>query len=86
MSKVRVRVEAKRISLNASKQEKEQNFQRLWRAFNKACKEYGVIQEYNEREYFTRKCDIRRKKKEMRLAVTRGEIKVDDGEERNGWE
>lgn len=86
MNKARVRVEAKRMSNNASKSEKDMNLKNLLRAFNKACKKYGIIKEYNEREYFTRKCDIDRKKREMKLAIARGDIKAEtEGEEKDVW-
>lgn len=78
MSKVRVRVVAKRLSMNASESEKNLNFQKMMRVFHKACKTYGIIQDYKDHEFFNRKCDVERKRRLLSKAIARGDIKLDD--------
>ncbi len=73
-NKVRVRVESKRLPMNASRQERDINLQRLLRIFKRQCNEYGVLQTLADHEHFQRKCDIRRRKDAMRIMAARQEF------------
>jgi len=73
-NKVRVRVEAKRLPMNASRQERDIHIQRLLRVLKRACNEYGVQQSLKEHEFYQRPCDIRRRKKALRLMAARQEF------------
>jgi ribosomal protein S21 len=63
MKKARVRVEAKRLSPNASRQERLDSIQKLLRIFKRVCNDYGIMHAYKEHEFFVRECDKRRRKK-----------------------
>ena len=80
---VNVRVEAKRLPPNASRQERDVNLQRLLRIFKRMCNEAGVMHSLKEHEFFQRKCDIRRRKDSLRKMAARQEFKEKETGERN---
>jgi ribosomal protein S21 len=77
MNKTRVRVEAKRLPQNATRQEREYNLVKLLRIFKRACNDYGVMHSFKEHEFFVRKCDVRRRKRIAKLAASRQEFTTD---------
>jgi len=85
--KANVRVEAKRLPSNASKAERDKALTTLLRILKRACNEYGVSASLKEREFFVRKCDIRRRKRQMRLRVTQegAEGLLDNNKERRDF-
>ena len=85
-NKVNVRVEAKRLHPNASRYEREVAVTRLLRALKRQCNEVGVMQDYRDHEFFQRKCDLRRRKRQMRLIAARQEFPVVVKEERNRFD
>ncbi len=62
-----VRVEARRLPPNASRADRDRSLMQLLRIFKRACNEYGIMHELKEREYFVRKTDIKRRKKQMKI-------------------
>lgn len=66
MSKCRVRLEAKRFSLQSNRQ----HILIMLRTFKKMCSEY-FQRELKDREYFQRKCDIRRRKRMQKKLMAR---------------
>lgn len=62
----RVRVEAKRLPPNATRQEREKSAQQLLRVFKRACNEYGVMHMYKEHEFYIRPGDKKRRAKAAR--------------------
>ena len=74
---VNVRIEARRLPPNASKSERDRAVQSLLRTLKRACSEAGVTHELKEHEFFTRKCDIRRRKRVMKArAPMEAELKA----------
>lgn len=71
MNKTRVRVEMKKLPLNASRQERERSVAILLRIFKKMCENYGIQQECREREFFQRPCDVRRRKRQQAQLMAR---------------
>ena len=63
---VNVRIEARRLPPGATKSDRDRATQSLLRTFKRACNEAGVMHKYKEKEFFVRKCDIRRRKELMR--------------------
>lgn len=61
--KPNVRIEAKRLSPNASRAERDRSLTTLLRIFKRACNEAGIMHSLKEHEYFIRKTDIKRRKK-----------------------
>lgn len=61
MSIVHVRVESRRGG----------NVSNMLRAFKRACNEAGIMHDYKEHEFFTRKTDKRRRKAAMRKMTAR---------------
>lgn len=71
MSVARVRVEAKRLSPNPSRQEREKSCVSLLRALKRACDDYGINHAYKEHQYFIRKTDKRRQKESLKKYAAR---------------
>jgi len=67
MRKANVRIEAKRLSPNASRAERDKSLAILLRIFKRACNEAGIMHSLKEHESFIRKTDIKRRKKMMKL-------------------
>lgn len=82
-SKVRVRVEAKKLPLSASRQDRERGLSQLLRIFKRKCNEYGIMHSLKEHEFFQRKCDLRRRKRDAKLAMARQEFPTDREKERS---
>jgi ribosomal protein S21 len=82
MTKARVRVEAKKLPPNASRQDREYQLVRLLRIFKRMCNEYGIPAAYKEHEFFVRKCDKRRRKRMAKKAAARqeGTDKIQEGD------
>ncbi len=62
-SAVRVRVELKNYNPNATPDERDYAFKKLFTAFNRACMDAGIKQEYKRHETFESKSRKRRRKK-----------------------
>jgi ribosomal protein S21 len=61
-----VRVEAKRLPPNASRNDRDRSLQTLLKILKRACNEYGIPNILKEKEFFQRPCDIRRRKREAK--------------------
>lgn len=59
-----VRVEARRMSSNASKADRDKNINALLRIFKRACDDAGIMAELNDREFFVRNSDKKRRKRD----------------------
>jgi ribosomal protein S21 len=62
MRKANVRVEAKDISYNASRDEVDRNFRNLMAAFRQQCNKAGILKEIKKREFYETPSRVRRKK------------------------
>lgn len=71
MRRPNVRVEARRLPPNASRQERDRSIQQLLRVFKRACNEANVMGDFKEHEHFTRPTDKKRRK---RMAKVRGAL------------
>lgn len=71
MNKCRVRVEMKKLPLNASRQDRERSLSILLRILKRACNDYGIPHSLKEHEFFQRKCDLRRRKKQQARLMAR---------------
>lgn len=71
---VNVRVEAKPLSSNATKEERTRNFKILFSIFKKAVKDCGVLTDLKNKQYYESKSQKRnRKAKESRQRRVREE-------------
>jgi ribosomal protein S21 len=77
-SVVRVRVEAKRLPMNSTRQERERSCTSLLRAFKRACNEYGIMPTLKEHEHFVRNTDKKRRKKMMKQIAINNPESLDD--------
>lgn len=82
MSKVRVRIESRRLSPTASRQERLDNIDRMLKILKKACDDYGIPSAYKDHQYFIRKCDRRRWK---RLAAKSARRDGNRDAQMGGW-
>lgn len=88
---VNVRVEAKPLSPNATKEERTRNFKILFSIFKKAVKDSGVLEDFRNKQFYESKAQkIKRKAKEARLRRLREEngfnndnIRKKDGKDQN---
>ena len=72
MSVTRVKVVAKSLHPNASKEERDRNFKILLSTFKKAVNDSGVLTKFKEKQVFESKGDRRRRKaKEAELVKMR---------------
>ena len=62
MRKANVRVEAKDLHYNASRDEVDRNFRNLMAAFRQQCNKAGILKEIKKREYYETPSKVRRKK------------------------
>jgi len=62
MRKANVRVEAKDLPYNASRDEVDRNFRNLMAAFRQQCNKAGILKEIKKREYYETPSRVRRKK------------------------
>lgn len=57
-----MRVEAKDLHYNASRDEVDRNFRNLMAAFRQQCNKAGILKEIKKREYYETPSRVRRKK------------------------
>ena len=57
-----MRVEAKDLHYNASRDEVDRNFRNLMAAFRQQCNKAGILKEIKKREYYETPSKVRRKK------------------------
>jgi len=62
MRKANVRVEAKDIPYNASRDEVDRNFRNLMAAFRQQCNKAGILKEIKKREFYETPSRMARKK------------------------
>jgi ribosomal protein S21 len=74
MSKVRVRVEVKKLPISVA-----------LRILKKKCTEYGIPHELKEHEFFVRKCDKRRRKRMHRLMMARQEFVPEQNQQEDNY-
>ena len=82
---VNVRVEARRLPHNVSKEDRNKALNNLLKVFKRACDDAGLNDEMKERKNFVRKTDIRRRKKQMRRLIASGKIRVRNEEWNADW-
>lgn len=71
-----VKVYQKDLSPNASSQEKEYAFKRMFSIFKKAVVDAGILQEYKKREFYESPGEKRRrKKKEQRNQILKAKLR-----------
>ena len=63
MRKANVKVEAKDIPYNASRDEIDRNFRNLMAAFRQQCNKAGILKEIKKREYYETPSRLARKKR-----------------------
>jgi small subunit ribosomal protein S21 len=63
MRKANVRVEAKDLHYNPSRDEIDRNFRNLMAAFRQQCNKAGILKEIKKREYYETPSQIDRKKR-----------------------
>lgn len=85
MSKVRLRVEARRLPNNASHNEKMNNFARLLKNFKNAYEDEEIEKDYFDHDRFIRKTDKRRKARLLKKDNARKGKPEINGEERNHY-
>lgn len=71
MRKPRVRVEAKKLSFNAGRDERMKNIAGLQRIFKRICGDYGILHSYKEHEFFIRKTDKKRRARAQAKLIAR---------------
>lgn len=72
MSKVLVRVEARRLAPYASQDDRDREAKSLLNRFKRVCHENNILHQIKIHEYFIRPCDRRRQKKSQKtLAIRR---------------
>ena len=79
MSVTRVRVEARRLGPNASKEERDRNFKVLKTIFNRAVDSAGILTRYKECQSYESKGEKRRRKRrfsEYQASVRKLELKT----------
>ena len=62
MRKANVKVEAKDIPYNASRDEIDRNFRNLMAAFRQQCNKAGILKEIKKREFYETPSRVKRKK------------------------
>jgi ribosomal protein S21 len=62
MGRVNVRVEARDVHPNASKDERDRNFRNLMSSFRQACNKAGIMKEIKRLEFYETPSQLRRKK------------------------
>jgi ribosomal protein S21 len=63
MRKANVKVEAKDLPYNASRDEIDRNFRNLMAAFRQQCNKAGILKEIKKREFYETPSRIARKKR-----------------------
>ena len=62
MSVTRIKVVARNLHQNASKEERDRNFRILHATFKKAVNDSGILTKFKEKQYFESKSEKRRRK------------------------
>ena len=76
MRKANVRVEARDISFNASREERERNFKGLMSTFRQACNKAGIMKQIKKKEYYESPSILaRRKKREKEATILKLKLK-----------
>ena len=63
---VNVRIEAKRLPSMATRSQRDDSLKYLVKIFKRACIDAGIPATLEEKRFYTRKCDIRRRKREAK--------------------
>lgn len=69
MRKSNVRVEAKDLHYNASRDEIDRNFRNLMAAFRQQCNKAGILKEIKKREFYETPSQVDRKKRREKEAM-----------------
>lgn len=69
MRKANVRVEARDLPYNASREERERNFKGLMSAFRQACNKAGIMKQIKKKEYYESPSILARRKKREKEAT-----------------
>jgi ribosomal protein S21 len=69
MRKANVRVEARDLPYNASREERDRNFRGLMSAFRQACNKAGIMKQIKKKEYYESPSILARRKKREKEAT-----------------
>ena len=69
MRKANVKVEARDLSYNASRDERDRNFRNLMSAFRQACNKAGIMKSIKKLEFYESPSTIKRRKKREKMAT-----------------
>ena len=69
MRKENVRVEARDLPYNPTREERERNFKNLMSAFRQACNKAGIMKAIKKQEFYESKAQITRRKKREKEAT-----------------
>jgi ribosomal protein S21 len=69
MRKANVKVEARDLSYNASRDERDRNFRNLMSAFRQACNKAGIMKSIKKLEFYESPSAIKRRKKREKMAT-----------------
>jgi ribosomal protein S21 len=76
MSRANVKVVAKPLSYNPSREERDRNFKWLFTAFKRAVAQSGVLKDYKRHESYESKSQKkRRKKREAMIALLKSKMR-----------
>jgi len=76
MRKANVRVEARDLPFNASREERERNFKGLMSTFRQACNKAGIMKQIKKKEYYESPSILaRRKKREKEATILKLKLK-----------
>ena len=76
MSKARVRVEARPLHPNASKEDKERNFKIMFAIFKRAVDNSGILTRFKEKQFYESKGQKRRRKIKESALQRRKEVQT----------
>lgn len=86
MKKALVRVEARRLSFNADRREKDRNLVQLLRTLKKLCQSYGIPRALKEHEFYVKNSEKQRRKREQKKKAAREGRKDELQDTVNPWE
>lgn len=69
MRKANVRVEARDLPYNPTREERDRNFRNLMSAFRQACNKAGIMKAIKKQEFYESKSQISRRKKREKEAT-----------------
>ena len=69
MRKANVKVEARDLPFNASREERDRNFRNLMSAFRQACNKAGIMKSIKKLEFYETPSQIKRKKEREKQAT-----------------